>query len=74
MGGVTDPRQSCVAMSVCGPIESEVPEEEEEPVVMEMDQEDNVGVNRNICVSFENLVQHFFMGLEEKGVRVEYWL
>ena len=45
--GVTDPRQSCVAMSVCQPIESEETEEEEpeeEPVVMEMEQEDNIGV------------------------------
>ena len=43
MDGVTDPRQSCVAMSVCQPIESQETEEEE-PVVMEMEQEDNIGV------------------------------
>ena len=61
MGGVTDPRQSCVAMSVCGPIESEEPEEEAKPVVMEMEKEENVGVNVNRTIYF------FLLGVGGEG-------
>ena len=49
MEGINDARQTCVAMAVCQPIELEAEEEvepEEEPVVMEMEQEDNIGVTK----------------------------